>query len=153
MRCIKPAPEEVSISLEEQVLCFQGGHYQISSSKFGIGSVEGSNKTPLGTFQVSELYGAGMPLYTIFKGRRPVGTWDSSDALLEEDMILTRIIRLSGLEVGNHNTYARYIYLHGTNAEEQIGTPSSIGCIRLQNNDMISLYNRITLGTVVRIQP
>jgi lipoprotein-anchoring transpeptidase ErfK/SrfK len=39
--------------------------------------------------------------------------------------------------------------LHGTNEPDTIGTPVSSGCIRLINQDIIDLYNRVPLGTTV----
>jgi lipoprotein-anchoring transpeptidase ErfK/SrfK len=41
--------------------------------------------------------------------------------------------------------------LHGTIEPETIGTPVSSGCIRLFNQDIIDLYNRVPPGTVVNV--
>ncbi len=70
----------------------------------------------------------------------------------EEDLILSRILWLDGLDLENLNTRDRHIYIHGTNQEELIGTPASHGCIRLRNNDMIALYERVTPQTLVKIK-
>jgi lipoprotein-anchoring transpeptidase ErfK/SrfK len=39
--------------------------------------------------------------------------------------------------------------IHGTNQPEYIGSSISSGCIRMTNEDVIDLYNRVKLGTVV----
>jgi lipoprotein-anchoring transpeptidase ErfK/SrfK len=43
--------------------------------------------------------------------------------------------------------------IHGTNAPESIGTQVSSGCIRLVNEDVIDLYNRVHVGTKVVVLP
>ena len=151
MHCLYSPEDEILLSIKRQILSFQGRDYAVSTSKFGIGSAEGSNKTPLGSFQVSEKFGSGDPLFTTFKGRENVGTWTFTEDSLADDGILTRIIRLSGLDPENHNTFQRYIYIHGTNDEEGIGHPKSIGCIRMKNAEIITLFNAVRLGTKVKI--
>ncbi len=129
--------------------------YIISTSKFGIGNQEGSFKTPLGIHRVIEKIGQGAPLGRIFKSRNDTGeNWHKQKD--EENMILTRILRLEGLEPGVNkgtdiDSYERYIYIHGTNLEDQIGTPTSHGCICMKNNDVIKLFNKVEEGTVVII--
>ena len=125
--------------------------YPVSTSKFGLGTEVGSFKTPLGAFQIREKYGAKEDLHVIFKGRRPAGEWNPDRPSEEEDLILTRILHLHGLEEENSNSYDRYIYIHGTNQEEQIGTPASHGCIRMKKSDVAELYDLVPLGTAVRI--
>ena len=121
-----------------------------STSRFGLGTTEGSNCTPLGEFLVCEKYGSSAPLGTIFKGRKPVGVWDPAQTV-EGDLVLTRIFRLSSSVPLLKNTYNRYIYFHGTNQEELIGSPASHGCIRLKNQDMADLYTLVPVGTSVTI--
>jgi lipoprotein-anchoring transpeptidase ErfK/SrfK len=65
------------------------------------------------------------------------------------------------VEGGAHNPMgARGIYLfqgskdtlfriHGTNQPEYIGQAISSGCIRLTNEDVIDLYNRVKMGSIV----
>lgn len=121
-----------------------------STSKFGIGSVEGSNKTPLGCFVVKEKHGDGAECGTIFKSRQPVGQWvPGMDT--KSDFVLTRIFWLHGLEARNANTFQRYIYIHGTNDEQSIGRPASHGCVRLRNRDVIELFDLVPEGTPVWI--
>ncbi len=44
-----------------------------------------------------------------------------------------------------------YFRIHGTAEPESIGQAVSSGCIRLFNQDIIDLYNRVPLGTHVRV--
>jgi L,D-transpeptidase YbiS len=124
--------------------------YAVSTSRFGIGSEPGSYKTPEGRFRIAEKIGDGAPPGEIFVSREPTGQiGEESD---EHDHVQTRILWLEGLEPDNANTHDRYIYIHGTNAESQIGTPASFGCVRLNNLDVIDLYDRVTVGAPVEIQ-
>ena len=121
-----------------------------STSKFGLGTEEGSNRTPLGQFRICEKYGSNAPEGTIFKGRKPHGVW-SPDQETPEDLVLSRIFRLESTEPGLENTYLRYIYFHGTNQETLIGSPASHGCIRLKNSDITTLFDQVPVGTPVHI--
>lgn len=126
--------------------------YPVSTSGFGVGSEEGSLKTPLGRFEVAERIGDSAPLGAIFKSREWTGeVAPLSDRGNPEDLVLTRILWLHGLEPGNANTRERYIYIHGTNHEEAIGTPCSHGCVRMRNADMVELFERVREGTPVSI--
>lgn len=124
----------------------------VSTSARGAGFEPGSLKTPTGKFRIHAKIGADQPCGTIFVGRQPVGHWSpetpSSDA---EDLILTRILQLDGLEPENANTLSRYIYIHGTNQEDLIGTPASHGCVRLRNDDMIRLFDLVVTDDFVTI--
>ncbi len=124
--------------------------YPVSTSRFGLGSIPDSNFTPLGRFRIVQKIGHDAPERTIFRSRRPVGIWDGGEA--PEDYVLTRILWLDGVEEGNANTFSRYIYIHGTNQETLIGQPASHGCIRLSNQDVVDLFERVELGTPVVIQ-
>ena len=126
----------------------------VSTSKFGTGEEPGSFKTPLGNFQIAEKIGAGEPWGMVFKGRKPQGDiWspDEPDDRDDEDLILTRILWLEGIEPHNANTKPRYIYFHGTNHEDEIGEPASCGCVRLRNDDMLRLFDLAQEGTPVEI--
>jgi UDP-N-acetylmuramate--alanine ligase len=129
--------------------------YVISTSKYGVGNVEGSFKTPPGLHRIAEKYGDGAPPGRIFRDRIDTGeNWQEESQ--EENLILTRILRLEGLEEGiNRGTgidsFERYIYFHGTNKDAQIGTPLSHGCICMRNSDIIRLYDSVKEGTVVFI--
>ena len=156
-----PAPSRThperraEVSIADQTLrVFDGVHevarYTISTSKFGLGSEEGSNRTPLGEFEVGEKIGDGAAPRTIFRSREVVGVWDAAQPP-EEDLVLTRILWLHGLEDANANTRERYIYIHGTNQEELIGTQASHGCVRMRNDEVIELYDLLEVGTPVHI--
>ena len=116
----------------------------------GTGSEEGSHKTPLGRFLINEKHGYKAPVGTIFKGRRPSGIWLREED--EGDLILSRILWLTGQDDENANTKQRYIYIHGTNHEDKIGAPHSCGCIRMKNQDVVKLYDQVGLGTAVEIR-
>lgn len=113
----------------------------VSTSKYGLGEVEGSHRTPRGHHHIAECIGAGEALGTIFKSRVPTGELWTPHTQTTEDLILTRILWLAGDEPHNANSQSRFIYFHGTNQEDQIGRPCSIGCIRLRNADMIQLFD------------
>lgn len=145
---------EVSVPLQQLDLLDDGGallmRYPCSTSRYGLGSEPGSNHTPLGEFRVAQKIGHGAEPGTIFKSREVVGRWDGGPA--EEDYVLTRILWLDGLEEHNANTHDRYIYIHGTNQEDLIGTPASHGCVRMRNLDVIDLFDRVEEGVAVRIR-
>ena len=124
--------------------------YAISTSRFGIGTEAGSYKTPPGRFRISERVGDGAPPGEIFVSRVPTGTFGQQGE--EKDHVQTRILWLDGLDTANANTHDRYIYIHGTNAESQLGTPASYGCIRMNNLDVIDLYDQVTVDTAVEIE-
>lgn len=123
--------------------------WPVSTSRFGLGFEPGSFKTPTGRFSVAEKIGAGAPLWSEFKSRQPTGRL--ADPGGESDGVLTRILWLAGLDPENANTRERYIYFHGTNREDLIGTPASHGCVRLRNEDMAELFELVPEGTPVVI--
>lgn len=143
---------EIKVDVKRQVvdLCRRGElvkSWPVSTSRFGLGCEAGSYKTPTGRFVVREKIGAGEPLWAEFKSRKPTGNLAAPGG--EHDGILTRILWLHGLDEENANTYDRYIYFHGTNREDLIGTPASHGCIRLRNADMAELFDLVTEGVRV----
>jgi lipoprotein-anchoring transpeptidase ErfK/SrfK len=147
--------KHIAISIEHQSLVLLNNDkkiasYPISSAANGVGFEEGSHKTPLGQFKIDEKHGFNAPLNTIFNGRQPKGTWQGETGL--GDLILTRILWLAGLEEQNANTKQRYIYIHGTNHEELIGSPQSCGCIRMKNKHVLELYSLVGIGTKVVIE-
>lgn len=142
---------EVSISQQQLTLSQSGKTIfsaPISTAANGPGFQEGSYQTPTGHFLIRERIGEGAPLYTNFKGRLPRSIWNGEK---KDDAILTRILWLHGLDQQNANTYQRYIYLHGTHAEDLIGRPASHGCIRLKNQDMLTLFTLTPIFTSVHI--
>ena len=151
----KSAQATIHISVRAQELTLKRGRkklatYPISTSRFGLGSEEGSMKTPTGRFRIEEKIGDGMPSGTVFKSRRPVKA--TKKLLREEDLIMTRILWLNGRDARNANTHDRFIYIHGTNHEEKIGEPASHGCIRMRNADLLELFELVKEGTPVVIK-
>ena len=92
---------------------------------------------------------AGAALGTVFESRQPTGQLAGQGG--DEDLILTRILWLHGLEEDNANTRERFIYIHGTNQEALLGTPASHGCVRMSNADIAECFEEIAEGTPVEI--
>jgi hypothetical protein len=137
----------------QMLLFFENGEekkrWPVSTSRFGLGFEEGSFKTPTGRFVVAEKFGEGSPLWSEFKSRQPTGRIAAPGG--EADGVLTRILWLDGLDEENANTRGRYIYFHGTNREDLIGTPASHGCVRLKNTDMVEVFDLVPEGAMVVI--
>lgn len=145
------------ISMDEQNLRVLRGdgclrEFAVSTAAKGMGFQKDSYQTPAGRFRVAGKIGAGAPRGTIFKCRVPVGIWHPGEAP-EDDLILSRILLLEGMDEANANTLERCIYIHGTNREDLLGQPASHGCVRLGNADMIELFNMVADGDLVEIQP
>ncbi|MEP6699473.1 MAG: L,D-transpeptidase [Verrucomicrobiota bacterium] len=150
----KSGQTKIHISVREQKLVLKDGRrklaeYPVSTSRFGLGTEEGSMKTPTGKFRIAKKIGANMPAGTVFKSRRPVKA--TRKLLREEDLVMTRILWLDGVSRHNANTRDRYIYIHGTNHEERIGEPASHGCIRMRSADLLELFALVSTGTAVTI--
>lgn len=146
----------VAVTLGDQKLAvFRDGKvvrkYDVSTSKFGMGSSHGSNRTPLGVHAVSSKTGEGQPQGMVFKSCRPTGEVVAVDAA-GRDPIVTRVIQLAGLEASNGSSHSRRIYIHGTPEERKIGTPASYGCIRMRSRDIVDLYRLVQRGTPVAIE-
>lgn len=152
------------IELATQTLTLERGGrtlktYAVSTSKHGAGELRGSFKTPRGRHVIRAKIGAGAPLNAVFRGRRPTGEIYSAELARlhpDRDWILTRILWLSGTEIGRNrlgavDTMRRYIYIHGTPESEPLGSPGSIGCIRMANRDVVELFDLVAAGTVVDI--
>jgi len=154
----------IRISLAEQRLDLLRGNslwksYPVSTSKNGAGERSGSYMTPRGRHVIRAKIGAGAPLGAVFRGRRPTGEV-YSEALARaqpgKDWILTRILWLSGLEVGKNrlgdvDTMRRYIYIHGTPDSRELGKPGSIGCVEMANAAIAELFDLVPAGTPVEI--
>jgi hypothetical protein len=156
----EPPATYLSVHVDMQVLAHVRDlrvvrEYTISTSAFGVGNASGSNQTPPGLHRIAQKIGDGAPLYAIFRSRENTGVlWQPG--LIEENLILTRIMWLAGLEEGvncgaNIDSHDRYIYIHGTNREDLIGTPLSHGCVVMRNADVIELFDAVEEGTLVVI--
>ena len=124
--------------------------YPVSTSRFGIGSEEGSMKTPTGRFLVAEKIGCGLPSDSVFQSRVPLRPGDPLPPT--EDLVMSRILWLDGLDEHNANTRDRFIYIHGTKHEDKIGNPASHGCVRMRNEDVVELFDLVDEGAHVTIE-
>jgi L,D-transpeptidase YbiS len=152
---MQSAPRRIEVSVARQRLRLLEGEeeiasFPVSTSKFGLGTEEGSNHTPLGRFVIERKIGEGAEPGAVFKSREVVGQWKPGE-VVDEDLVLSRILWLHGLEPENANTRQRYIYIHGTNEEEKIGQTASHGCVRMRNADVVSLYDMVDEETEVLI--
>lgn len=133
------------------------GEYLVSTARAGIGGEEGSLKTPPGWHRVNARIGADAVSGAVFESRVPTGAvWRGETR--DEDLILTRVLTLEGLEDGvnrgaGRDSLERFIYLHGTNHEAKLGRPDSHGCVRLSNRDVMELFERVAEGDPVLIVP
>jgi L,D-transpeptidase YbiS len=156
--------ERIRVDIAAQRLdLLRGGQvvasYPVSTAANGAGEREGSEQTPRGLHEVRAKIGTGAPLGAVFVGRRPTGDVCTPERLVAEpgrDWILTRILWLRGLERGRNrggdcDSMRRFIYIHGTPHESEIGTPASHGCIRMKNVDVVELFDAVAPGTLVEI--
>jgi lipoprotein-anchoring transpeptidase ErfK/SrfK len=145
----------IHISIRDQNLMLKDGDtpvrsYPVSTSRFGIGTEMGSMKTPTGRFRIAEKIGADTPSGTVFRSR--VALQPGEQVPQTEDLVMSRILWLDGLDEQNANTRDRYIYIHGTKHEDKIGTPASCGCVRMRNADVIELFELVNEGVSVVIE-
>ncbi|WP_456380977.1 L,D-transpeptidase family protein [Thiolapillus sp.] len=153
---VRLASQELSLWEDEKLLTT----YPVSTAKNGPGAHVGSGCTPLGRHQIRLKIGENCPLNTVFVGRRPTGeiyTPELGQKYPDRDWVLTRILWLSGLEPGKNrggdcDTLKRLIYIHGTDQESLLGQPVSHGCIRMNNNDLIEVFDAVSNNTIINIQ-
>jgi UDP-N-acetylmuramate--alanine ligase len=150
----------VSIERQELVLIDNNKiikHYTCSTANKGAGNVINSGMTPLGWHTIGAKIGDELEAGAVLKDRKWTGqVWKGEHR--EKDLILSRILWLEGLEDGVNrggdvDTKSRYIYIHGTNAVDDLGEPASAGCVRLDPVEVIDLYERVGVGTRVLISP
>ena len=155
----------IRVSIAEQTLSLfdDAGRvlrtYPVSTAERGAGERRGSYCTPRGKHLIRAKIGRGLPENTIFVARRPTGellSRDLADANPQRDWILTRILWLSGCEIGVNrlgdvDTMRRYIYIHGCPDSEPVGVPQSHGCIRMRNRDIVELFDLVPPYTPVEI--
>jgi lipoprotein-anchoring transpeptidase ErfK/SrfK len=162
-RRVTETPVILWVSVPEQALrVFVHGQpaaqYPVSTAQRGVGCRRDSLQTPVGLHRVAQKIGDGQPTGTIFIERQPAVCSDSQSSIRnpQSDLILTRILWLEGLQPGINqggevDTFSRYIYIHGTNHEEQIGQPASHGCVRMRNQEVLELFALAEVGTLVWI--
>lgn len=134
--------------------------YSISTAKNGVGEEQGSECTPRGQHIIRAKIGNGAAINSIFVGRRftsEIFNEDLRKQFPERDWILTRILWLSGTEsgvnrLGNVDTMQRYIYIHGCPDKDVMGQPSSHGCIKMRNSELVELFDKVDVGTLVTIK-
>jgi lipoprotein-anchoring transpeptidase ErfK/SrfK len=134
--------------------------FPVSTALNGPGELRGSNCTPRGAHIIRAKIGAGQPEGTVFVGRRPTGEIYNAELASKygkRDWILTRILWLSGCELGVNrlgsvDTMRRYIYIHGTPDSVELGKPGSHGCIRMRNHDIVRLFDLVSIKTPVFIK-
>ena len=147
--------KSIHVSIRDQQLTVKENEqpiriYPVSTSRFGIGTEEGSFKTPIGRFCVAKKIGIDMPNGTVFVGRVPLQADEGRPPT--EDLVTSRILWLDGLDEQNANTRDRFVYIHGTEHEDKIGTAASHGCVRMRNADVIELFELVDEGTPVVIE-
>ncbi|WP_415884500.1 L,D-transpeptidase family protein [Neptuniibacter sp. QD34_54] len=155
----------IRVSIARQTLELSSGNrllqsYSISTSLNGPGEQKNSGCTPRGRHYIRAMIGSDAPENAVFIGRRQTGEIYSQElaaAYPNRDWILTRIMWLSGLEVGHNrlgqvDTMQRYVYIHGTPDTEPMGVAKSHGCIRMRNSDLIELFSKVSAGTSVLIE-
>ena len=163
-KCNKSFNEVLFVNITEQKMYYikEGGivkTYVISSSSYGVGNKAGSNKTPIGLHKVKQKFGEETPINGKMIGRvfyGDIATIYTDNTKSKTDDVCSRILWLVGLEEGLNkgegiDSYNRYIYIHGTSEEGRLGKPASHGCIRMKNKEVIELYEKIKIGTLVLI--
>jgi len=153
--CTRDREHRIVVSIpEQQMLVLKNGtpiaRYPVSTSKFGIGDHSGSCETPLGHLEIARKIGKNAPSGTVFKNRTPTGEIVLPNSP-GRDPIVTRILWLKGMEVQNRDAFDRYIYIHGTPEERNLGKPASYGCIRMSSADVINLFDTVGVGAQVDI--
>lgn len=161
----------VHVSIKSQTLIYHGARglkkeYTISTSRNQPSCYENSFGTPWGLHKVIQKIGCNASEGVVFVGRVSTGQhFSEHPENNQKTLITTRILRLQGLEPHLNqgtcdnefgepvccDTFKRYVYIHGTNKEHEIGTPASQGCILMTNKDIIELYDLVELETPVKI--
>ena len=149
------AQQLIGFGTADRMLC----HYSIASAANGVGQQQRSECTPLGEHRVRAKVGDGAAVNSVFVGRRLSGEIYSEKLASQfpnRDWILTRILWLCGNQPGFNrggtvDTMRRYIYIHGAPDSHAMGAPSSHGCIKMRNADILELFQRVSVGTAVNI--
>ena len=144
----------------QELVLSTGKRYAVSTAKNGLGEQNGSFCTPRGRHIVRARIGAGQPLRSVFVRRRPTGelwTPELHASYPGRDWMLTRILWLSGCEVGRNrlgevDTMRRMIYIHGAPDGAEMGKPGSHGCVRMRNQDVAELFELVPPYTPVEIR-
>lgn len=151
----KPTTQRLVISVADQMMVTLEGNkprrlFRVSTSRFGTGDKRGTYLTPLGHMEVIEIVGEGLPVGARLKARQHTGEIVQVNAL-GRDAIVTRVLRLRGMERQNARALERAIYIHGTPEETKLKTPASYGCIRMASADIIALCKWVKVGARVDV--
>ncbi len=144
--------QELLVVRDEQIV----RTYRCSTAARGTGNQRDSEKTPLGWHQIGAKIGDRLPVGAILEERRWKGrVWQPGDQT-DADLVLSRVLRLRGLEPGcnlggNVDSWDRCIYIHGTNDVNDLGRPTSHGCVRLSPTEVIELFDSVSVGCKVLI--
>lgn len=154
----------IDINVSKQLLTvLQDGkvisEYQVSTAKNGVGQKNGSECTPLGIHIIDSKIGSDAKENAVFIARKESGeifTEELRQNNPDRDWILTRILWLRGVEEGKNkggkvDTMSRYIYIHGCPDSDSFSSPSSHGCVKMRNKDIIELFDNIEVNTQVLI--
>jgi len=154
----------IDVSVANQTLSlFKNGievkSWRIATATNGVGEQSGSECTPRGKHYIRAKIGHNAATNTVFVGRRATGETHHPklrEQYPDRDWILTRIMWLCGLEPGKNrlgkvDTMQRYVYIHGCPDDDVMGIPSSHGCVKMRNQDVIELFDLIPAGTTVNI--
>ena len=154
----------IKISIFKQTLILYNDkniikNYSVSTAKKGVGEIINSECTPRGEHVIAEKIGGGVKKNSVFVGRVETGELYKPElrkSFPDRDWILTRILWLNGVEDGRNkgkdiDSYSRYIYIHGSPSDIEIGKPGSKGCIRMHNDDVVELFDLVKVGTRVLI--
>ena len=156
---------QIEISIQQQTLTLFDSfgdvkaQYPVSTAANGVGCEKDSGCTPLGKHVIRAKIGAGAAANAVFVGRRVTGEICTPELMVQHpnrDWILTRILWLSGKEIGknrlgNVDTMQRFIYIHGTPDSTDMSVVGSHGCVRMRNADVIALFDLVEAGTEVLI--
>ncbi len=169
---VKQFPDHSALAEQRPFICIECQHqqlhvvdvdakrsriYPISTAANGMGNLVDSQMTPYGMHQIQEKIGNGQPKGMVFKGRVATGRIANRQDMSQQDEITSRILWLDGMEVGinkggENDSYERFIYIHGTSDEKRIGQPVSIGCVRMNNDDVIELFDKVHVNDLVIIR-
>ena len=156
--------DSIYVSIQKQRLFHYRGEtlvkcYAASTSREKPSNLENSLGTPNGLHRIAKKIGGDAPVGMVFKGRKAIGLryWENLETRSRDNLITSRILWLEGLEEGVNkgdgcDSHDRYIYIHGTNYEDEVGTPASHGCILLTNNDIMELFRKVEEQAVVLIE-
>ncbi|PAX52311.1 L,D-transpeptidase [Brunnivagina elsteri] len=134
---VEPAPDEIHLVVKlkaKKVYVYQGNEI-IASYAIAVGKP--GWETPKGTYRVFEQ--EINPIFKSFKTGRIINAGAENP--------------LGPRWIGIWTDGKTRLGFHGTNQPELIGKAVSHGCIRMRNQDVTALYEKVKVGTVVKVEP